>query len=143
MKPSGQYIVSSKRALFAQAMMLLCLVLFSSLVFSFQLVSDQANRNAGSDLVHNTPGHFIGQHHSGHLPLLPGPTPLEPPIQDERQKDGCDDDEITKLFSCFSLEVKETLHSKEDLFSHLKFSEENRSSVSLVILYQCWKSYLI
>lgn len=80
------------------------------------------------------------------VPFPPALNPLfyEPAIPGggvEQSEDGTDD-EISKLSCIVSPEVSLTLHAKSYILSELKLSFERRPSISFVILYHCWKSFL-
>jgi hypothetical protein len=84
----------------------------------------------------------FSKHPSSSTPWIPSPTPIEIPSPDERDSTDWDDYQLTKLCGNLSLSFKGSLHSKKSLFVELTQSIENRSSISLFILYQCWKSFL-
>ena len=130
----SSHSVGRKRAM-VMVSLITCLVFFLKVFGSYAFVAEQVvsfkAASAASSLSHD----------SGSHPFFPQPDPFEPPAPDEAEsKDECDD-EVSKLLAHLSPKISDRLHAKKRLLSHLKVSIENRSSVSLFILYHCWKSF--
>ena len=124
-----------KVAMIMAAIVIMCLVAFSKVLGSF-LPAPQPVLSVST----HSHGAIILEHKSGSLPLFPLPGPVESSGKDEvESKDECDDD-INKLVASLSA-LSESRHAKDQLFFHLESSIENRASVSLFVLYHCWKSF--
>lgn len=128
------HLMNRKLPMLGMAIIIMCLVAFSKFLGTFLQTSEPVL--ALSSQQH---GPVIFEHKSGSLPLFPIPGPLESSGKDEvESKDECDDD-ISKLVANVNA-GKENRHSKDQLLFHLQSSLENRASVSLFVLYHCWKS---
>ena len=127
----------TKRAVLVMVGLVTCLVFLIRILDSSLQITDRSDQF--TSVSHHAS--LASDDHSGRVPLLPVPDPFEPPTPDEAEsKDECDD-EITKLFAHLSPNLSERLHGKKQLFLNSKISIENRSSVSLFVLYHCWKSF--
>lgn len=115
-----------------------CFAVLFSLLFPFQyaFAKDFEKGNAASHSA-------IKSHHNpDQLPFTPGPI-IEPSSTGEGETADDSDDDLHKLTTPLFTQGAEELHSQKNTFVQLKTSIENRTTVSYVILYHSWKSFLI
>lgn len=145
MRNRSRHLRIQNRIPLFEALVACCIIVSSILLFSFQQVSElvTAQLQVEHDVYssHHAQRQIETYHQADQLPFAPGPAPIEPPIPDEAESEDCYDDEISQLCAIISLQMKETLDSKTRLFA-LKPTLDNLPSVSLFILYHCWKSFL-
>ena len=136
MKEGSDFVVR-KRTIKLTAGVVICLA------FLWQMVGPMLRASEPSHaLISHSHGISFFDHHSSTVPLFPCPNPPEPPTPDEVEASDESNDELSSLFANLRAADDDSLFAKKQLLSHLRVSIENRSSVSLVVLYHCWKSLL-
>lgn len=135
----------SSRNLFLEVFRACCFVVVATLLFSFQTpkwsaspVQEKVERQAAA--AHEE---LKSSSHGDHLPSAPTPTPVEPPLPDEGESENDGDDELGKIYGLHPIGSKQILDANECQFTQLNFAIDNLSSVSLFILYHCWKDFLL
>jgi hypothetical protein len=133
----GSHFVVRKRAMQLTAGVVICLAFVWQMVIPFLHASEPTHI-----AISHSHGVSFFDHHSSTVPLFPCPNPPEAPASDEVEANDESNDELSSLFANLRGEDNDTLFAKKQLLSHLRVSLENRSSVSFVVLYHCWKSLL-
>jgi hypothetical protein len=144
---ASSYVNPVKRSPFwLRAVFAYCLVALTSfIVVSVQAVETAKSNQAPEELSFVSDADCVLTNHD-QIPLPPTLNPLfyEAAIPGggvEQTEDGTDH-EFSKLSCIISPEVSLTLHAKNFVLSELQLSFERRPSISFVILYHCWKSFL-
>jgi len=100
--------------------------------------TERTTLSSASLVIHASEADIQKKNH----PTIPAPKPFEVPVNDENESNDGADEEVSKLWGNFYHLLQHSVNSRKRLFGHLRDSNENRPSISLVILYQCWKSFL-
>jgi hypothetical protein len=126
------------------------LVPFLTVIVGFFTIGGQ-NLQAANTLVaeglwqvHHPAGdvNLGNDHHTGHFPFAPNPTPLEPEFPDEGESNDNIDNELDKLFSSLHLTTRINIDSGRCLLSQLRLSIQSRSGISLFVLHHSWRTFL-
>lgn len=127
--------MNRKLAMVMVACFVICTVAFSKVLASILPLAEAGQ--AGEVSFH---GPVISAHKSGSLPVFPVPEPMESSGKEEVEFEDESDDELHKLVAALT-SSQQPDHAKDQLFFQLQTSIENRPSVSLFVLYHCWKSF--
>jgi hypothetical protein len=122
---------------------------FLIILFSFQLVVNQAFpafRSSSEQSLRGIPAvaidpEFVTEQHDDDQPFRPTNTAVLSAASNGIEKDPSPDD-VDEFDSDLPSEFDTVLHDQESLLTPSGDSFAALSSVSLVILYHCWKSFL-
>jgi hypothetical protein len=123
-----------------------CIVALTTFVFVSHQSVAAANTSQQDEIsLVCQPEFVLVNHDPDPFPTTLNPLIFEPAIPGggvESSEDGTDYDQVSKLSCIVPPQVSLTLHAKTFVLSELKHSYERRPSISFVILYHCWKSFL-
>ena len=128
--------IGKKRAMLFIAGLLTCLVLFSKALDMPQ--HPVAPAKAPAALSHDISAF---DRDSGFIHLFPCPALVEPTVSREVESESDAHHDLTAPLADLFYAASATFHTKKYLYTHLRASFHNRASVSLFVLYHCWKSF--
>jgi hypothetical protein len=134
----NDYRTRNKPNFWFEGLLKCCFVAVVALFLILEGRKAAANISFGKDHASS----FLGDYSSHHGDCSK-PVPLEREARDEGESENDSKDETDQLSHIVTPASTRDFHSGKLLFFQLRLASESRTSVSLIILHHCWKSFLL